>query len=128
MLLHVKLRDFLIKYCASNLFLKSLIWLAALCCWGHLFFVFHLSLEFIPPINIWKICIDLRLFSKYYIYTAQFKNMDVDWNFCSQGKKKLSCKPVNMSYLADSYISFTLKMGSVSKNTIFGLKWWWKVV
>ena len=29
---------------------------------------------------------------------------------------------VNTSYLTDSYISFTLKMESVSKNTIFGLK------
>ena len=29
---------------------------------------------------------------------------------------------VNMSYLTDSYILFTLKMVSVSKNTIFGLK------
>ena len=28
----------------------------------------------------------------------------------------------NMSYLTDSYIVFTLKMESVSKNTIFGLK------
>ena len=28
----------------------------------------------------------------------------------------------NMSYLIDSYILFTLKMESVSKNTIFGLK------
>ena len=28
----------------------------------------------------------------------------------------------NTSYLTDSYISFTLKMESVSKNTIFGLK------
>ena len=27
-----------------------------------------------------------------------------------------------MSYLADSYIYFTLKMESVSKNIIFGLK------
>ena len=29
---------------------------------------------------------------------------------------------LNTSYLADSYIIFTLKMESVSKNTIFGLK------
>ena len=29
---------------------------------------------------------------------------------------------LNTSYLTDSYISFTLKMESVSKNTIFGLK------
>ena len=28
----------------------------------------------------------------------------------------------NTSYLTDSYIVFTLKMESVSKNTIFGLK------
>ena len=29
---------------------------------------------------------------------------------------------LNTSYLTDSYIVFTLKMESVSKNTIFGLK------
>ena len=29
---------------------------------------------------------------------------------------------LNTSYLPDSYIVFTLKMESVSKNTIFGLK------
>ena len=29
---------------------------------------------------------------------------------------------LNKSYLTDSYIGFTLKMESVSKNTIFGLK------
>ena len=29
---------------------------------------------------------------------------------------------LNTSYLTDSYIGFTLKMESVSKNTIFGLK------
>ena len=29
---------------------------------------------------------------------------------------------INTSYLTDSYIGFTLKMESVSKNTIFGLK------
>ena len=27
-----------------------------------------------------------------------------------------------MSYMTDSYVGFTLKMESVSKNTIFGLK------
>ena len=31
-------------------------------------------------------------------------------------------KDINTSYLTDSYIGFTLKMESVSKNTIFGLK------
>ena len=30
--------------------------------------------------------------------------------------------PLNMSYVTDSYIGFTLKMESVAKNTIFGLK------
>ena len=42
---------------------------------------------------------------------------------------KLSSVPVsvsevtlNTSYSTDSYIGFTLKMESVSKNTIFGLK------
>ena len=34
----------------------------------------------------------------------------------------LVCGTLNMSYLIDSYIVFTLKMKSVSKNTIFGLK------
>ena len=29
---------------------------------------------------------------------------------------------INTSYLTDSYIGFTLKMASVTKNTIFGLK------
>ena len=29
---------------------------------------------------------------------------------------------LNISYLTDSYIVFTLRMESVSKNTIFGLK------
>ena len=29
---------------------------------------------------------------------------------------------INISYLTDSYIGFTLKMESVSKNIIFGLK------
>ena len=29
---------------------------------------------------------------------------------------------INTSYLTESYIVFTLKMESVSKNTIFGLK------
>ena len=31
-------------------------------------------------------------------------------------------KVLNTSYLTDAYIGFTLKMESVSKNTIFGLK------
>ena len=45
-----------------------------------------------------------------------------------QGKKwsleaqSLCSLVLNMSYLTESYIVFTLKMESVSKNTIFGLK------
>ena len=39
-------------------------------------------------------------------------------NFCIS--EKIAFKP--MSYLTDSYIGFTLKMESVTKNTIFGLK------
>ena len=31
----------------------------------NVWFFCDLSLKFIPPINIWKICIDLRLFSKW---------------------------------------------------------------
>ena len=37
-------------------------------------------------------------------------------------------KPFNTFYLTDSYIVFTLKMESVLKNTIFGLKMMVKVV
>ena len=33
-----------------------------------------------------------------------------------------SSMKINTSYLTDSYIGITLKMESVSKNTIFGLK------
>ena len=36
--------------------------------------------------------------------------------------KKVSFQTINTSYLTDSCIDFTLKMESVSKNTIFGLK------
>ena len=37
-------------------------------------------------------------------------------------KKKSIFLQLNTSYLTESYIVFTLKMESVSKNTIFGLK------
>ena len=36
--------------------------------------------------------------------------------------KLLPLISINTSYLTESYIGFTLKMESVSKNTIFGLK------
>ena len=35
---------------------------------------------------------------------------------------KRQYNPINTSYLTDSYIDFTLKMESVPRNTIFGLK------
>ena len=38
------------------------------------------------------------------------------------GLKNSSYQSINMSYLTDSYIVFTLKMKFVSKTTIFGLK------
>ena len=42
-------------------------------------------------------------------------------NFCIF--EKIAFKPsFNASHLTDSYIGFTLKMESVTKNTIFGLK------
>ena len=39
-----------------------------------------------------------------------------------QQKMKRIMYVLNTSYLTDSYIIFTLKMESVSKNTIFGLQ------
>ena len=41
--------------------------------------------------------------------------------FTTENKAK-DANCINTSYLTDSYIGFTLKMESVSKNTIFGLK------
>ena len=43
-----------------------------------------------------------------------FKKSDTIEHLCSDF--------INTSYLTDSYIIFTLKMESLSKNTIFGLK------
>ena len=37
-------------------------------------------------------------------------------------ERDIIVKEFNMSYLTDSYVGFTLKMVSVTKNTIFGLK------
>ena len=37
-------------------------------------------------------------------------------------KNLIKLLAINTSYLTDAYIVFTLKMESVSKNTIFGLK------
>ena len=34
-------------------------------------FFCYLSLKFIPPLNIWKIIIDLRLFSKFFVTTLK---------------------------------------------------------
>ena len=50
--------------------------------------------------------------------TAISKNLSIHLSFLLQ----LLFQFINMSYLTDSYIVFTLKMESVSKNTIFGLK------
>ena len=46
----------------------------------------------------------------------------MDYFFDKRKKIPHHQKPLNTSSLTDSYIVFTLKMESVSKNTIFGLK------
>ena len=48
-----------------------------------------------------------------------FAKADLFWERVQRVWKKYRLKT---SYLTDSYIGFTLKMESVSKNTIFGLK------
>ena len=41
---------------------------------------------------------------------------------CGYSNQNYDFQKLNTSYLTDSYIIFTLKMESVSKNTIFGQK------
>ena len=50
-----------------------------------------------------------------------FEILDMNPKRCRICKNVLLRFLLNMSYLTDSYIVFTLKMESVSKNTIFGL-------
>ena len=67
-------------------------------------------------------------------YACKAKNPrgDTDGIITLSGEKFLArlleVQPLNTSYLTDSYIGFTLKMESVTKNTIFwpkndGEKW-----
>ena len=46
----------------------------------------------------------------------------LDPSFLCRDHKCGELKSLNTSYLTDSYIGFTLKMESVTKNTIIGLK------
>ena len=56
----------------------------------------------------------IHLFSPPFVPAILLMNHICRWNKSSNS--------INTSYLTDSYIGFTLKMESVSKNTIFGLK------
>ena len=63
--------------------------------------------------------------SKFCIGVFDVKKQDFLLNMLKQIFKTLILSffsPINTSYLTDSYIVFTLKMESVSENTIFGLK------
>ena len=51
----------------------------------------------------------------------QKTNEKIWWISALEFQKWLN-QTINTSYLTDSYIIFTLKMESVSKNTIFGIK------
>ena len=66
-----------------------------------------------------------------YLLSLIFFLLFTDFLSCAQSAAIKSCGWsflwqilyfLNTSYLADSYIVFTLKMESVSKNTIFGIK------
>ena len=56
------------------------------------------------------------------IYTLLLTLLDFLTNTYSKVSIKHPILLARTSYLTDSYIVFTLKMESVSKNTIFGLK------
>ena len=62
--------------------------------------------------------------SLIYIVIAYENGADLgaDYIECDVQITKVSSLLLNTSYLTASYIVFTLKMESVSKNTIFGLK------
>ena len=64
--------------------------------------------EVIPILEFQK----MWLFSSYIIF------LELNGGAKSMNSNFL----LNTSYLTDSYIGFTLKMESVTKNTIFGLK------
>ena len=57
---------------------------------------------------------DLKVHAEKLYISSTINNDFISW--------QLQLIDLNTSYLTDSYIGFTLKMESVSKNTIFGLK------
>ena len=88
-------------------------------------YFFHYLLQ-----TVMKMYIPRVLRHHFGTYACKAKNPrgDTDGIITLSGKKflgyarLLEVQPLNTSYLTDSYIGFTLKMESVSKNTIFGLK------
>ena len=59
-------------------------------------------------------------YNKFYVYNQSLYILILTQEFWILFKAVK--KPFSTSYLTDSYIIFTLKMESVSKNAIFGLK------
>ena len=57
------------------------------------FFFGGLSLKFLPPINIWKICIDLRLFSKFLSFYCSSKT----YSYISQ---ELNCNVATICFMS----------------------------
>ena len=87
--------------------------------WGNSYFRylnFHLKI-FINKLIDWYISagiLETKLAVYYFVnHGNQYGKIQDFWDN--------SIYPFNTSYLTDSYIIFTLKMESVSKNTIFGL-------
>ena len=86
-------------------------------------YFFHYLLQ-----TVMKMYIPRVLRHHFGTYACKAKNPrgDTDGIITLSGKKflgyarLLEVQPLNTSYLTDSYIVFTLKMESVSKNTIFG--------
>ena len=87
-------------------------------------YFFHYLLQ-----TVMKMYIPRVLRHHFGTYACKAKNPrgDTDGIITLSGKKflgyarLLEVQPLNTSYLTDSYIGFTLKMESLSKNKIFGL-------
>ena len=104
--------------------------------WGRLGFFCDLSLKFIPPINIWKICIDLRLFSK--IRTLQqfviqrsvllFRGWQPNFQKLLQNFEVVTSK-LNIEHPLTSMASKTAgpKFLKIASNQCKYSKYWWEV-
>ena len=72
-------------------------------------------------VSIWRGQLILSQSGLHFLfYMTSLSNPQ--WNRNGQNASLYSCHMINTSYLTDLYISFTLKMESVSRNTIFVLK------